>query len=169
MVDGVPPVVRAAAAQIAGAVRLADGDPAGALPDLRAAARIWADLDVPYDAARSHQSIGLACQAIGDEDTARLEWDTCRVVFDRLGAAPDVKCTDKLLGCAPPTPTPDGLSAREIEVLRLVAAGLTNQEVATNLSLSRKTVARHLSNIFAKIRVTSRAAATAYTYQHGLD
>ncbi|RZL75432.1 MAG: LuxR family transcriptional regulator [Rhodococcus sp. (in: high G+C Gram-positive bacteria)] len=170
MVDGAPPAVRAAAAQAVSAVRLAEGDPAGALPDLRAAVQIWADLDVPYEAARSHRLIGLACRAIGDEDTARLEWDTCRAVFSRLGAVPDVKYTDELLGCAqPPTPLPDGLSARESEVLRLVAAGLTNQEVAANLSLSRKTVARHLSNIFAKIGVTSRAAATAYTYQHGLD
>ncbi|KXF52288.1 hypothetical protein AXA44_10865 [Rhodococcus sp. SC4] len=170
MVVSAPPAVRAAAAQIAGAVRVADGDPAGALPDLRAAVQIWADLDVPYEAARSHQLIGLACRAIGDEDTARLEWDTCRAVFDRLGAVPDLQHTDELRGCAqPPTPPPDGLSAREVEVLRLVAAGLTNQQVAEHLSLSRKTVARHLSNIFAKIEVTSRAAATAYTYQHGLD
>ncbi|KAF0963781.1 helix-turn-helix domain-containing protein [Rhodococcus sp. T7] len=169
LVDGDPPSVRAAAAQAAGVVRLADGDPAGALPDLRAAVQIWADLDMPYEAARSHRLIGSACRAIGDEDTARLEWDTCRAVFSRLGAVPDVKYTDELLGCAqPPTPLPDGLSAREVEVLRLVAAGLTNQEVAVKLSLSRKTVARHLSNIFAKIGVTSRAAATAYTYQHGL-
>ncbi|MDV6248046.1 protein kinase domain-containing protein [Rhodococcus opacus] len=170
MVVSAPPAVRAAAAQIAGAVRVADGDPAGALPDLRAAVQIWADLDVPYEAARSHQLIGLACRAIGDEDTARLEWETCRAVFSRLGAVPDLQHTDELLGCAqPPTPPPDGLSAREVEVLRLVAAGLTNQDVAEHLSLSRKTVARHLSNIFAKIGVTSRAAATAYTYQHGLD
>ena len=170
MVVSAPSAVRAAAAQVAGAVRLADGDAAGALPDLRAAAQIWADLEMPYEAARSHQLIGLACRAIGDEDTARLEWETCRAAFDRLGAMPDVTCTDELLGYAPPpAQPPDGLSAREVEVLQLVAAGMTNRDVAEHLSLSRKTVARHLSNIFAKIGVTSRAAATAYAYQHGLN
>ncbi|SDE61535.1 helix-turn-helix domain-containing protein [Rhodococcus tukisamuensis] len=167
---GAPLAVRAAAVQVSGAVRLAEGDPAGALPCLRSSAQIWADLDMPYEAARSHQLIGLACRAIGDEDTARLEWDTCRAVFSRLGAVPDLKHTDALLGCAhQTTPLPDGLSAREVEVLRLVAAGLTNQEVATSLSLSKKTVARHLSNIFGKIGVTTRAAATAYSCHHGLD
>ena len=167
---GAPLAVRAAAVQVAGAVRLADGDPAGALPGLRAAAQIWTDLEVPYEAARSHRLIGLACCAIGDEDTARFEWDTCRVVFSRLGAMPDLQRTDELLGCAPPpAQLPDHLSAREVEVLRLVASGMTNQDVAEHLSLSKKTVARHLSNIFAKIGVTSRAAATAYAYQHGLN
>lgn len=169
MVDA-PPAVRASAAQVAGALRLTEGDPAGALPDLRAAARTWADLDMPYEAARSHQLIGLACRAIGDEDTARLEWDTCRAVFSRLGASPDLTHIDELLGRArQPMPLPDGLSVREVEVMRLVAAGLTNQEVAASLSLSKKTVARHLSNIFGKIGVTTRAAATAYSCRHGLD
>jgi len=170
LADGAPPAVRAAAEQVVGAVRLADGDPAGALPELRGAVQIWADLDMPYEAARSHRLIGLACGAIGDEDTARLEWDACRAVFDRLGAMPDLQRTDELLGSAPPpAQLPDGLSAREVEVLRLVASGMTNQDVAEHLSLSKKTVARHLSNIFAKIGVTSRAAATAYAYQHGLN
>ncbi|WP_255315019.1 response regulator transcription factor [Rhodococcus koreensis] len=83
---------------------------------------------------------------------------------------PDLQRTDELLGSAPPpAQLPDGLSAREVEVLRLVASGMTNQDVAEHLSLSKKTVARHLSNIFAKIGVTSRAAATAYAYQHGLN
>lgn len=164
-----PPAVRAAAAQVSGTVRLAEGDPAGALPDLRAAARTWTDLDMPYEAARSHQLIGLACRAIGDEDTARLEWETCRAVFSRLGAVPDLTLTDELLGRAQhPTP-PDGLSVREVQVLRLVATGMTNQEVAASLSLSKKTVARHLSNIFGKIGVTTRAAATAYSCRHGLE
>lgn len=137
---------------------------------MRAAAQIWADLDVPYEAARSRRLIGLACRAIDDEDTARLELDTCRAVFSRLGAVPDLTYTDELLGgVAPPRRLPDGLSAREVEVLRLVAAGMTNQAVAADLSLSGKTVARHLSNIFAKIGVNSRAAATAYAYRNGLD
>ena len=98
-----------------------------------------------------------------------MEWQTCRMAFGRLGAAPDLKEIENLLGGARPQRRPDGLSAREVEVLRLVATGSTNRVVAETLSLSEKTVARHLSNIFAKIGVTTRAAAAAYACRHGLD
>lgn len=160
------PSVRAAAAHAAGALRFAEGDPAAALPELRAAVQIWGDLGLPYEPARSRMLIGRACAAIGDEDSARLEWDSCRAVFDRLGALPDLAEAERLLGCARPQQLPGGLSAREVEVLRLVAAGLSNQAVAEELSLSAKTVARHLSNIFGKIGVTTRAAATAYAFRN---
>ncbi|WP_433603084.1 helix-turn-helix transcriptional regulator [Nocardia sp. CA-135953] len=160
--------VRAAAAFATGALRLAEGDPAAALPQLRAAARSWGELDVPYELARSRRLIGLACRAIGDEDGARLELETCHAIFARLGAIPDVTATDELLGNREPARLPDGLTAREVEVLRLVSGGMTNQAIAQTLSLSEKTVSRHLSNIFTKIGVSSRAAATAYAYQQGL-
>ncbi|MFD3595615.1 hypothetical protein ACFWU5_23065 [Nocardia sp. NPDC058640] len=117
------PAVRAAAAFAAGALRLAEGDSAGALSELRTAARIWGELDVPYELARSRRLIGLACRGIGDEDGARLELETCRAIFARLGAIPDVTATDELLGNREPARLPDGLTAREVEVLRLVSGG----------------------------------------------
>ncbi|MBL1076882.1 response regulator transcription factor [Nocardia sp. 2] len=164
------PVIRAGAAGATGALRLAEGDPAGALPELRAALQVWTALDIPYEAARTRRLIGQACGAIGDQDAARLEWDTCRAMFARLGALPDVSAVDALLGAAGrvPAPAPGGLSAREVEVLGLVASGMTNSAIAQKLSLSEKTVSRHLSNIFSKIDVSSRAGATAFAYQHGL-
>ena len=70
-------------------------------------------------------------------------------------------------GDGPPSDS-HGLSSRELEVLRLVAAGKTNREIASELVVSEHTVARHLQNIFAKLRVTSRTAATAFAFQHEL-
>ncbi|NEW45055.1 helix-turn-helix transcriptional regulator [Nocardia cyriacigeorgica] len=162
------PAVRANAAYANGALRLAEGDPAGTLLELRVAEQIWSELDIPYELARSRRLIGMACQSIGDVDAARLEWETCRAIFTRLGAAPDVVATDALLADRPPSLLPAGLTAREVEVLRLVSDGMTNHAIAQTLSLSEKTVSRHLSNIFSKINVSSRAAATAYAYRQGL-
>ena len=111
--------------------------------------------------------IGLACRALGDHDAANLELDGARVTFERLGARPDL---DRLTALAPQgEPTrPAGLTERECEVLRLVAAGNSNREIATALVISEHTVGRHVQNIFAKLRVSSRAAATAYAYEHEL-
>ncbi|MFE3442686.1 LuxR C-terminal-related transcriptional regulator [Nocardia sp. NPDC059180] len=160
--------VRGNAAYANGALRLAEGDPAGALPELRVAEQIWSELDIPYELARSRRLIGLACRSIGDVDAARLEWDTCRAIFTRLGAVPDVVATDALLADRQPSRLPAGLTAREVEVLRLVSGGMTNQAIAQMLSISEKTVSRHLGNIFTKISVSSRSAATAYAYRQGL-
>jgi DNA-binding NarL/FixJ family response regulator len=74
---------------------------------------------------------------------------------------------EALSGKAPARAT-GGLTAREVEVLRLVAAGKTNRTIAADLVLSEKTVARHLSNIFTKLGLSTRAAATAYAYEHDL-
>jgi DNA-binding NarL/FixJ family response regulator len=111
--------------------------------------------------------LALACRALGDDDTANLELDTARRVFDELGATPDVVRIDVLAG-RPGTGGSHGLTARELEVLRLVAAGKTNREIAATLVVSEHTVARHVQNIFGKLRVPSRTAATAFAFEHDL-
>lgn len=151
-----------------GLVQLAEGDAKGALASLRQAWRVWRELDIPYEAAHARLHIGLACRALGDEDTARLEFDAAWSAFKRLGAKPDQRRAEKLLGKGTTATLPGGLTDREAEVLALVAAGMSNRRIATELSLSEKTVARHLNNIFLKIEVSSRAAATAYAYENKL-
>jgi DNA-binding CsgD family transcriptional regulator len=151
--------------QATGTVRLAEGAAEKALPALRAACRQWHELDVPYEAARTRVLIARACRTLGDRESAELELETARRVFAELGAATDLSTVDGLLGSGVDTA---GLSPRELEVVRLVAAGRSNQAIATELVLSEKTVARHLSNIFGKLGVTSRTAAAAYAYEHGL-
>ena len=157
----------AAAAYAAGAVALADGDAHTAVQALRRAWTLCCELDTPYDAARARALIGCACRELGDEDTAAMEFDMARRAFAQLGATPDVTRLDEL--SAPgQRATSDGLTGREVEVLELIAAGKTNRQIAEALFISEKTVARHVSNIFTKVAVSSRAAATAYAYQHGL-
>ena len=111
--------------------------------------------------------VGLACRAAGDEDTAAWELDAARGVFDRLGAVPDVSRVDSLSASAQAASV-HGLTQRELQVLRLVAGGATNRSIAAELVLSERTIDRHVSNIFAKLLVSSRAAATAYAYEHDL-
>jgi DNA-binding CsgD family transcriptional regulator len=141
-----------------GAVALAAGDAHGALVALRQAVQAWRALDAPYDAARAGVLLSRACAALGDDDTAALELDAAREVFARLGAAPQV---------AGP-PERHGLTAREIEVLRLVAGGKSNRDIAAELVISEHTVARHVQNIFAKLGVSSRTAAAAYAFEHDM-
>lgn len=150
-----------------GAVALAEGDASGALIALRDAGRAWQELRVPYETARTRVLVGLACRALGDDDTALLELDAARDAFAQLGAAPDLARTDALVGGDGPAGA-HPLTARELQVLRLVAAGLATRAIATELVLSERTVERHISNIFTKLGVASRAAATAYAYQHRL-
>jgi DNA-binding CsgD family transcriptional regulator len=150
----------------AGMVQLEEGDPGGALVLLSRARSIWNDLDATHEVACVRVSIARACRALDDEDTAAMELDAARRVFAELGAEPDVARVDAL---APPkSARTAGLTPREIEVLRLVAGGRTNRAIAGELVLSEKTVARHVSNIFAKLGVSSRSAATAYAYEHDL-
>jgi DNA-binding CsgD family transcriptional regulator len=156
----------AIAAAARGAVELAEGDAAGALVSLRRAERVWHRLEAPYELARVRELVGLACRALGDDDTATLELQAARTTYARLGASPDLARVDALVGVAR-TDT-HGLTARELEVLRLVAAGDTNKAIAASLVLSERTVDRHVSNILAKLRVSSRAAATASAYERGL-
>jgi DNA-binding CsgD family transcriptional regulator len=151
--------------QATGTVRLAEGAAEKALPALRAACRQWHELDVPYEAARTRVLIARACRTLGDRESAELELETARRTFAELGAATDLSTVDILRGSGVDTA---GLSPRELEVIRLVAAGRSNQAIAAELVLSEKTVARHLSNIFGKLGVTSRTAAAAYAYEHRL-
>jgi ATP/maltotriose-dependent transcriptional regulator MalT len=160
-------LLRAVAASTTGAVLLAEGDARAACVTLRQAWTAWRDLDAPYEAARVRVLVGLACRALGDEDTAEMELDAARVVFEQLGAVPDLARVDSLtrrVGAG----QSHGLTQRELQVLRLVAAGRTNRAIAAELVLSERTVDRHVSNIFTKLGVSSRAAATAYAYEHRL-
>jgi len=161
------PLLRAVAAHAGGAVLLAEGDARGALKELRPAWAAWQEIEAPYEAARVRVLIGLACRALGDEDTAEMELAAARTVFKQLGASQAVARVDELAG-RNTTKAAGGLTAREVEVLRLVAAGKTNRAIATELVLSEKTVARHVSNIFTKLDLSSRAAATAYAYKNQL-
>lgn len=161
---GIPDAI---AAQACGAVDLAEGDAQAALGSLRRAFEAWQRIEAPYAAARVRVLIGLACRALGDEDGADLEVDAARSIFERLGATPDLARIDSLMKGIPSDHT-YRLTPRELQVLRLIATGETNKVVASKLSLSEKTVDRHVSNIFAKLDVSSRAAATAFAYQHNL-
>jgi DNA-binding NarL/FixJ family response regulator len=158
---------RAIASRAEGMVRLAEGD-AGALATLRRAWELWLDLEAPYESARVRVQIGLACRAVGDADSAELELTAARTVFADLGAVRDVARVDDLIARANAV-RGSGLSRREIEVLRLVADGRTNRDIAGELGISERTVDRHVSNLFAKLDVSTRSAATAYAYEHHLD
>jgi DNA-binding NarL/FixJ family response regulator len=161
------PFLHAAAAQARGAVLLAEGDARAALAALRQAWSAWQQIEVPYEAARVRVLIGLACRALGDRDAAEMELDAAHWVFQQLGADPDLGRVEALSRTAAAR-APGGLSAREVQVLRLVAAGKTNRAIAAGLFISERTVERHVSNIFIKLDVSSRAAATAYAYEHQL-
>ncbi|HTE82446.1 MAG TPA: LuxR C-terminal-related transcriptional regulator, partial [Reyranella sp.] len=157
----------AMAAHARGAVELAEGDAQAALGSLRRAVEVWQRIEAPYAAARVRVLIGLACRALGDEDGAGLEIDAARSVFERLGAAPDLARIESLMKGSRSTAA-HGLTARELQVLRLVAAGGSNKAIAGKLSLSEKTIDRHVSNILTKLDVSSRTAATAFAYQRKL-
>ena len=161
------PLLRAMAARCDGSVRLAAGEADEALGVLRRAWQAWRDLDAPYEAARVRVLVGRACRELGDMDGAVLEFEAAREVFERLGAAPDLDRVARDSGERVAGPA-GGLSPREVEILRLVAAGNTNRAIATGLSISERTVDRHVSNIFTKLDVSTRAAATAYAYEHDL-
>jgi DNA-binding CsgD family transcriptional regulator len=151
-------------AHSSGAVLLAEGDAKAALVKLRAAQRSWRDLKAPHPEACARLLIGIACQALGDGDSARLEFEASQAAFVALRAVPDLDRLARLTGSS----LHGGpLSRREGEVLRLVAAGKTNRAIGTELFISEKTVARHLNNIFNKLQLSSRAEATAYAFKHG--
>ena len=144
-----------------GTVLLASGDAPSAITALRAACKAWRDLQVPYEVARTRFQLGLAYRAVDDNDAADLELDAARATFESLGAAVDLARIESA------APAEHGvLTERECQVLRLVAAGKTNREIAAELVISEHTVSRHLQNMFMKLGVTSRAAATAYAYEH---
>ena len=155
----------AMAAQASGAVELAAGDASGSLPYLRNAHQLWTRAGSPYDCAKAQLLMGRALAAVGDEDSSRRQLEAARSTFRRLGARPAADEVSLLLA---PSSLPAGLTEREVEVLRLVASGRSNAQIASDLVLSEKTVARHLSNIFGKLDVGSRTAATAFAFEHRL-
>jgi len=152
-------------AQARGAVELAGGHCALALRSLRQAQQAWQELDAPYEAARTRVLVARACRELGDADAAMMELDAARNCFEQLGAAPDLARLESPTG---PPPDAHGLTSRELQVLRLVAAGHTNREIAAKLVISEHTVARHVQNIFAKLGLSSRTAASAFAYEHDL-
>lgn len=156
-------LLRAYANHATGAVQLAEGDAKAALATLQLAIAAWRELDAPHEAARTRVLMGRACSLLGDDDTGAIHTETALREFERLGARPDVQ------RIRPERQSrPGGLTARECEILALVASGKTNKAIAADLVISEKTVARHVSNIFVKIGVSSRSAATAYAYEHGI-
>jgi DNA-binding CsgD family transcriptional regulator len=153
----------ALAEHAAGAVLLASGDPGAALPRLRRAWTLWQACEAPYECARARALVARACGLLGDGDACRMELAAARTVLEELGAVLDLTAL-----CGEAAGAGDPLSPREREVLRLLATGATNRAIADRLVLSERTVARHVSNIFAKLGLASRAAATAFAYEHGL-
>jgi DNA-binding CsgD family transcriptional regulator len=164
--DSDAPILETTATTAAGALLLARGEAATAVDRLRDACASWRDLRLPYEGARARVLYGLALRSAGDEDDAILELRSAVAAFDRLGATPDRDEAARLLPGA--SPLPRGLTPREAEVLRLVAAGKTNRDIAADLVISEHTVARHLQNMFTKLGVSSRSAATAFAFEHDL-
>jgi DNA-binding NarL/FixJ family response regulator len=156
------PLLAGHAAVAKGTVALAADQPGEALACLRAALAHFVDLGLPYLVARTRVRLARALELMGDAEAATYELDSARVAFDMLGAAADAAALEVA------EVLPGGLTAREVEVLRLVSTGRSNRAVADALVLSEKTVARHLANIYAKLDISSRSAATAYAYDHGL-
>ncbi len=165
--------VTAIAAHAVGSVRLAEGNPSAVLEPARHAFAIWQQMGAPYLAARLRVLLARACSGLGDTEGARLELTGASEVFERLGARPDLAAVQAIeaglrSGGTTASAAHHGLTERELQVLRLVATGKTNKAVARELSLSEKTIDRHVSNIFAKLGVSARAAATAFAYEHKL-
>jgi DNA-binding CsgD family transcriptional regulator len=159
--------LRAIAAHAQGATDLADGDAPAALRHLRDAFDAWRRLEAPYESARVRVLMGLTCRALGDEEASTLEFAAARVTFEQLGARPDLVRLDSL--CTRATSGDrHPLTARERDVLRLIAAGQTNKAIAAAFGLSERTIDRHVSNILNKLDVPSRAAATACAYDRKL-
>jgi DNA-binding NarL/FixJ family response regulator len=159
--------LHAVAAQARGALELSAGNAEAALRSLRVAIEAWRDVEAPYLVATVRVAMGLAYRVLGDEEGCALELEAAKLVFEHVGAAPDLRRIEALLRPVSAS-SPHGLTARELEVLRLVASGLTNKAIAARLFVSERTVDRHVSNIYSKLGVSSRAAATASAYEHKL-
>jgi ATP/maltotriose-dependent transcriptional regulator MalT len=159
-------MLAALVAHARGASELTAGDPRSALVSLRQAGETWQDLGAPYDAARARVLVADACRALGDDDAAALELEAARGMFAELGAAPDLAQLDAAARRSGPDAY--GLTPRQLDVLRLVAAGQSNREIAAALVISEHTVARHVQNIFATLGVSSRTAASAFAFEHDL-
>jgi len=163
--DALP--LRALAHRAEGSVLIAEGQPRAALAPLRRSWMAWQRLEAPYEAARVRVLIGEACRALGDEQSAAMEFDAARWAFERLGAAPDLARLDED-ALATGRRAPGGLTQREVEVLRLIAAGETNKDISAALVISEHTVARHVQNMLQKLGFSSRTRLAAYAVQQGL-
>lgn len=161
------PYLDAVNAAASGALALADGQGEAALTALRSAAGLWRQVNAPYELAIVHAQLGSAYEKRADEDDARMEYEAAQEIFEQLGATPDAARMADRLGRWT-TRAARGLTGREVEVLRLLATGKSNRAIGTALAISEKTVARHISNIFTKLDLSSRSAATAYAYEHKL-
>lgn len=160
------PLLHALSAHATASVLLATGDARVALATLRRAVAGWGELEAPYEGARARVLIGLACRALDDEQGAQLELDAARSVFQQLRATPDLARVEELR--RPMARGAGGLTDRETQVLKLVATGRTNRAIASELVISEKTVATHVSSVLTKLGLASRSAATAYAYEHHL-
>jgi ATP/maltotriose-dependent transcriptional regulator MalT len=161
------PLLHARAASAWGAVHLEEGEFQAALAELRTARNTWETLDAPYEAARAQVLIARACRELGDQDTAEIELQAATAILERIGAQADLSHLSPAKETAS-TAGQYGLTPRELEVLRLVASGATNRAVGKELFISERTVERHLSNLYGKLGVSSRSAATAWAYEHNL-
>jgi ATP/maltotriose-dependent transcriptional regulator MalT len=158
------PMLHALAALAQGRLQLAEGNPIAAGATLQDAVNQWRKLQVPYEVATSITLLAQAQRDAGDEDVAKVSFVRARTLFEQIGARLDATDIDTSWR----TRRPAGLTDREVEVLRLIASGQANKEIAAQLHLSAKTVSRHLTNIFNKIGVSSRAAATAFAFENDL-
>lgn len=161
------PCLLATSAHARGMILLTESRTTAATTLLREAWALWQQLEMPYDSARAEVLLGRVCERIGDDDTARMHFDAARSVFARLGAATDLAGLDELASTRGAA-RPGTLTRREVEVLSLVASGATNREIAAELGISEHTVARHLSNIFDRLGVGTRTAASAFAHEHKL-
>jgi DNA-binding CsgD family transcriptional regulator len=161
------PFLQALSCRANGAVLLAEGDVQGALAALRQSWSLWSDLQAPYEAARVRYLLGLTFRKLGDVQNGNQELTAARQTFQRLQAVVELAQVEALLP-KEARQRSGPLTDRELQVLRLVAAGMTNREIASKLHISEKTVARHISNIFMKLDLSSRTAAAAYAYDHSL-
>jgi len=161
------PFLRASSCAASGAVAFAEDDATGAIGMLRDACAIWRELEAPYEIARVRELTGLTYRKLGDDEGAQLEFEAAAESFERLGARPDATRLASRI-TQPSSELRGPLTGREVEVLRLIAAGKTNRAIATELAISEKTVARHVSNILTKLDLPSRSAATAYAYSRNL-
>ena len=159
--------LRATGDGLRGRLLIAEGSPSESLPWLRKAWTGWQRLDAPFEAARIRVQIGLACRALGDGDSAEMEFDAARWVFEELGASPELARLDSLALPLGSAPVPGGLTPREVQVLGLIAAGKTNREIALALVISEHTVARHVQNMLAKLAFPSRTRLAAYAIEQG--
>jgi DNA-binding CsgD family transcriptional regulator len=161
------PLLAAASAHATGALLLAEGDIEGAATSLRRACETWRELEMPYEEAQTCLLLAAVCEKRGDQDGRRLEIETARRLFKQLAAA---HCLTRIAEQSESASHQriGSLSERETQVLRLLAAGKTNRAIADELFISEKTVARHVSNIFDKLGVSSRTGATAWAFQHNL-